>query len=80
MSRRPARTVVMNGTERPIGIWRLAGIGPFEWILSHRWFLRAMGAEAFQSIYTPKPRPERRKTIPSLDGLRRRAADEGVPF
>lgn len=81
MRRRPAfRTVVMNGTRRPVGIWRLAGIGPFEWVLSHRWFLRAMGEDGFQSIYTPKPARAKRKPIPALDGWRRYGSGEEVPF
>ena len=81
------RHVVMNGTIRPAGIWRIAGMGPFEWMLSHRPFLRMMEVEFFRSIYTPKPPRNRRREIPGLDRWRRcnwRSAetfrDEDLPF
>lgn len=67
MKRQPRKQVVMNGTERPSGMWRIAGMGPFAWILSHRPFFRLMGAEGFASIYTPRPARKRRKRIPGLD-------------
>lgn len=74
-----SRSIVMNGTARPLGLWRIAGVGPCEWILSHRWFFRLMGCDGFQSIYTPKPARAQRKPIPALDGWRRRPGDE-EPF
>lgn len=83
LRRRRARHVVMNGTIRPAGIWRIAGMGPFEWILSHRPFLRMMDVETFRSIYTPKPRRFIRKIIPGLDHSWRKFRDhprEDFPF
>ena len=70
------RMITMNGTPRPAGMWRLAGMGPFEFVLSHRSFLRIMGVEGFQSIYTPKRRRARRKVIPGLDHWWRRFRTE----
>lgn len=80
MKRQHRKMVVMNGTERPSGMWNIAGMGPFEWILSHRWFFRAMGGETFQSIYTPKPARRRRKVIPGLDRRHAYLLDDGMPF
>jgi hypothetical protein len=79
-SRLPRKQVVMNGTERPVGMWRIAGVGPFKWILSHRWFFRAMGEDGFRSIYTPKPARRRRKVIPGLDRRHAYLLDDGMPF
>jgi len=70
------KQVVMNGTERPAGMWRIAGVGPFEWILSHRPFFRMMGEDGFRSIYTPKPARRWRKRIPGLDSWYRRFRTE----
>lgn len=79
-----ARHVVMNGTLRPAGIWRIAGMGPFEWVLSHRPFLRDYcDVETFRSIYTPKPPRKRRRVIPGLDHDWRKFRDhprEDFPF
>ncbi|MGO4738604.1 hypothetical protein AB4099_18800 [Bosea sp. 2KB_26] len=80
MKRALPRPVVMNGTERPRGLWRIAGVGPCEWILSHRWFFRMMGCDYFASIYTPKPNPKRRGAVPGLDQLHPYRRDDGVPF
>lgn len=83
LRRRRACQVVMNGTRRPAGIWRIAGMGPFEWVLSHRPFLRMMDVETFRSIYTPKRRRARRKVIPGLDHPWRKFRDhprEDFPF
>lgn len=78
------RSIVMNGTPRPLGLWRIAGVGPCEWILSHRWFFRLMDCDGFRSIYTPKPRRARRTVIPGLDHSHRRfrtePRDEEAPF
>lgn len=76
-NRRPRKQIVMNGTERPSGMWRIAGMGPFEWMLSHRPFFRMMGCDGFLSIYTPKPARRRRKAIPGLDLA---GFDDGIPF
>lgn len=78
-SRAPKRMVEMNGTRRPRGVWRIAGLGPFEWIISHRPFLRMMEIDRFQSIYTPKPKKRRRKMIPGLDSQYRRGPIEKWP-
>lgn len=75
--RLPRQQVVMNGTRRPAGMWRIAGMGPFEWVISHRWFFRAIGEDdRFVSIYTPKPARRQRKVIPGLDRWRRRSRTE----
>jgi len=77
MRRQARKQIVMNGTERPAGMWNIAGMGPFEWVISHRWFFRAMGEDGFQSIYTPKPRLNARKMIRGLDCT---YLNDGVPF
>lgn len=78
LRRRRARHVVMNGTPRPAGIWRIAGLGPFEWVLSHRPFIRMMMPEdlLLPSIYTPKRYKPRRRVIPGLDHPWRRFRTE----
>jgi hypothetical protein len=80
MRRQPRKQVVMNGTERPAGIWRIAGMGPFEWVISHRPFFRMMGEDGFASIYTPKPARRRRKVIPGLDRRHSYLIDDRIPF
>ncbi len=79
-NRRPRKQAVMNGTARPAGMWRIAGMGPFEWIISHRLFFRAMGEDGFRSIYTPKPARRRRKVIAGLDRRHAYLIDDGLPF
>lgn len=70
----------MNGTVRPIGMWRISKVGPIDWIISHRPFLRAMGVEKFDSIYTPRYWSRTpRKIIPGLDYWWRRFRAEPMP-
>lgn len=80
MKRALRKHVVMNGTERPAGMWRIAGMGPFEWVISHRAFFRMMGEDGFRSIYTPKPARRRRKVIPGLDRRHAYLIDDRMPF
>lgn len=80
-SRLPRKQVTMNGTRRPAGMWRIAGVGPFEWVISHRAFIRFMDPETpFASIYTPKPAQWRREVIPGLDRRHAYLLDDGMPF
>lgn len=75
----PKKMIMMNGTLRPAGTWHIAGMGPFEWVISHRGFFRMMGEDGFPSIYTPKRRRARRKVIPGLDYYYRRFRTEPLP-
>lgn len=78
--RRRPELATLNGTIRPVGMWRLAGFGPLEWMISHRPFIRMLVPEAdMPSIYTPKIYKPRRKRVPGLDSVWRRGPIESWP-